>query len=129
MTTSFGLSLKNSVKTDCKQAPPTHNVTARRHFLEVSPVYGVPINSLMCQSHAARPDRQNVTLMMSSVRPCAKLSLAIQKYSEITWDGHDSELTNVRCILSCLVCTVVILRVFFALCVYCCFSFRCRTAG
>ena len=33
------------------------------------------------------------------------------------------------CCCSCLVCIVVILRVFAELCVYCCFYFRCRTAG
>jgi len=30
---------------------------------------------------------------------------------------------------SCVMCTVVILCVFAAVCVYCCFYFRCRTAG
>ena len=33
------------------------------------------------------------------------------------------------CILRCLVLIVVILCVFVVLCVYCCFYFRCRTAG
>ena len=32
-------------------------------------------------------------------------------------------------VVSCLVCIVVILRVIVVLCVYCCFYFRCRTAG
>ena len=32
-------------------------------------------------------------------------------------------------VVSCLVCIVVILCVFAVLCVYCCFYFRCQTAG
>ena len=39
-------------------------------------------------------------------------------------------LRSLVCIVvSCLVCIVVILCVFVVLCVYCCFYFRCRTAG
>ena len=38
------------------------------------------------------------------------------------------QLPSVYC-CSCLVCTVVILYVFVVLCVYCCFYFRCPTAG
>ena len=32
-------------------------------------------------------------------------------------------------VVSCLVCIGVILCLFVVLCVYCCFYFRCRTAG
>ena len=32
MATSFGLSLMDTVETDCDKAPPTHNVTTRDTF-------------------------------------------------------------------------------------------------
>jgi len=50
------------------------------------------------------------------------------------WDVTPSSLVEIYrrfevIFVSCLVCIAVILWAFVVLCVYCCFYFRCRTAG